>query len=93
MGCDVRTQIELPLEYRGVKIDVGYRLDMLVDDLVVLELKCVDSISPIHKAQIISYLKLTGKSLGLILNFHVVHMRHGIKRFVHGKEWKAPDTE
>jgi GxxExxY protein len=63
---------------------------MLIDDLVIVELKCVDSISAIHKAQIISYLKLSGKSLGLILNFHVVHLRDGIKRFVRGQDWKAP---
>jgi GxxExxY protein len=90
MGCLVQTQVQLPIEYRGVKVDAGYRLDMLIDDLVIVELKCVDSISAIHKAQIISYLKLSGKSLGLILNFHVVHLRDGIKRFVRGQDWKAP---
>ncbi len=88
LGLAVETQVALPINYDGVKLDVGYRIDMLVDGCVVVELKCVDSILPIHKAQVISYLKSSGNSLGLIINFNVVHLRNGIKRFVRGANWK-----
>ena len=58
----------------GVKLDLGYRMDLVVEDLVVVEIKSVDGISPVHQAQILSYLKLSGKSLGLLINFNVVHL-------------------
>ena len=87
-GHEVVCQLELPLEYDGAQLDVGYRIDMLVDDLVLVEVKCVEAINPVHKAQIISYLKLSGRSLGLLINFHVAHLKDGIKRFVEGKKWK-----
>ena len=74
--------------YRGVKLEIGYRMDLLVEDLIVVEIKSVDAISPIHQAQIISYLKLSGKSLGLLINFNVVHLKDGIRRFVNGTSWK-----
>lgn len=73
--------------YDGVKLDVGYRIDLLVEDLVVVELKSVDAISPVHQAQIISYLKLSNRSLGLLINFNVVHLKDGMKRFVNGTNW------
>jgi GxxExxY protein len=63
-------------------------MDMLVEDLVVVATKSVDTISPVHQAQIISYLKLSGKSLGLLINFNVVHLKDGIKRFVNGTNWR-----
>lgn len=69
-------------------MDIGYRIDLLVEDLVIVELKAIDEVAPIHQAQLISYLKLAGKSLGLMINFHVVHLRDGIKRYVSGKNWK-----
>jgi GxxExxY protein len=59
-----------------------------VEDRVIVELKSVDAISPVHQAQIISYLKLSGRSLGLLMNFNVVHLKDGIKRFVNGTGWK-----
>jgi GxxExxY protein len=62
-------------------------MDLLVEDLVVIELKCVEEVSPVHKAQILSYLKLSGKPVGLLINFHVVHLREGIHRFVNGTRW------
>ena len=61
---------------------------IVVEDLVIVEIKSVDAISPVHQAQIISYLKLSGKSLGLLINFNVVHLREGIRRFVNGMNWK-----
>ena len=81
-GLNVLTQVPLPLIYREVKLEVGYRLDLLVEDLVVVEIKAVDALAPIHQAQLISYLKLSGKRLGLLINFNVIHLKDGIKRVV-----------
>ena len=69
-------------------MDVGYRIDLLVENLIVAEIKSVDAISPVHQAQIITYLKLSGKSIALLINFNVAHLKDGIKRFVNGTGWK-----
>jgi GxxExxY protein len=82
------SQMGLPVVYDGVKLDLGYRIDLLVENLVVVELKSVDAVCPVHQAQILSYLKLSGKSIGLLINFNVVHLKDGIKRFVNGTGWK-----
>ena len=79
-GLNVLTQVPLPLVYREIKLDVGYRLDILVEDLVVIEIKSVDKFDPIHQAQTLSHLKLSGKRLGLLINFNVLHLKDGIKR-------------
>ncbi|MCY2991653.1 MAG: GxxExxY protein [Planctomycetota bacterium] len=81
-GLKVGTQVGLPVVYEGVNIDVGYRIDLLVEDLVIAELKAVDALAPIHQAQLLTYLKLSGKRLGLLINFNVVHLKDGIKRMV-----------
>ena len=86
-GFEVRTEVELPVVYEGVRIDLGYRIDLLVNDLVIVELKCVEKIASVHEAQIISYLRLSKKNVGLLINFHVRHLRDGIKRFVEGTDW------
>ncbi len=83
-GLKVISQLALPIVYDGVTIDAGYRIDCLVDDVVIVELKAVEKILPIHEAQILSYLKLSRKPLGLLLNFNVVHMKDGIKRLANG---------
>ncbi|MFA6505892.1 MAG: GxxExxY protein [Treponemataceae bacterium] len=83
-GLFVERQKELSLIYNGVTIDVGYRLDLLVNDTIILELKAVEKFHPVHQAQLLSYLKLSGKKLGLLLNFNVIHMKDGIKRMVNG---------
>jgi len=88
LGLGALAQLGLPVVYRGVKLDLGYRIDLLVENLVIVEIKSVDGISPVHQAQIISYLKLSGKSIGLLINFNVVHLKDGIKRFVDGTGWK-----
>ncbi len=75
-------QKPLPLTYKGTQLDCGYRLDFLVDNLVVVELKTVTTFAPIHTAQVITYLKLTRCKLGLLLNFHTSIMKKGIKRVV-----------
>jgi GxxExxY protein len=85
-GFEVKCQVELPVVYDGVRLDVGYRIDLLVNDNVVVELKCVEQITPLHEAQIISYLKLSKKRVGLLINFHVLHLKSGIKRFIEGTD-------
>jgi GxxExxY protein len=84
----VETQVALPVIYDGIKLDLGYRIDMLVNDLVVVELKSVEEISRIHVAQVLSYMKLSKKQLGLIINFNVLRLKDGIKRLVEGTGWK-----
>jgi GxxExxY protein len=83
-GLTVQSQHPLPIEYGPVRLDVGYRLDLLVEEKVILELKAVERTLPIHEAQLLSYLKLSGLKVGLLLNFHVAHFRDGIKRMVNG---------
>jgi GxxExxY protein len=78
----VERQVPLPLTYKGVKLDCGYRLDLLVDGLVIVELKTVDALNAVHKAQILSYLKLTGLHVGLLINFNVKILKHGLVRVV-----------
>ncbi|SRR5579871_2724126 len=87
-GLKVETQVGLPVVYDGIKLDLGYRIDMLVNDLVVVELKSVEEISRVHVAQVLSYMKLSKKQLGLIINFNVLHLKDGIKRLVEGTGWK-----
>lgn len=91
-GLRSATQVGLPVVYRGVKLELGYRIDLLVEDLVIVEIKSVEAISPVHQAQIISYLKLSGKSIGLLINFNVVHLKEGIRRFVNGSGWREDQT-
>jgi GxxExxY protein len=79
-GLETKTEVFLPVIYGGVQLDAGYRVDILVEQTVVLELKAVDELAPIHKAQLISYLKLGGFPVGLLINFNVVHLKEGIKR-------------
>ncbi|MBZ5531193.1 MAG: GxxExxY protein [Acidobacteriia bacterium] len=83
-GLTVLTQVPLPLVYREVRLDVGYRLDLLVEDLVVVEVKSVDGLAAIHTAQVLSYLKLSTKKLGILINFNSLHLRDGIRRVVSG---------
>jgi GxxExxY protein len=77
-----KRQHAIPIEYKGIKLDCGYRVDLLVEDLVIVELKSVDSLDPIHEAQILTYLKLTGLKVGLLINFNVPVLREGIKRLI-----------
>jgi GxxExxY protein len=82
-GCEVQTEVPVPLIYGGVKLgEVGYRLYILVGRELILEVKSVEAITPVHKAQLLSYLKLSGRRLGLLLNFNVVLLKSGITRVV-----------
>jgi GxxExxY protein len=87
-GVDSAAQVGLPVVYHGVKLELGYRIDLLVEGLVIVEIKSVEAVSPVHQAQLLSYLNLSGKSLGLLINFNVVHLKDGIRRFVNGTDWK-----
>jgi GxxExxY protein len=80
----------LPLDYKGVKLDCGYRLDFLIADMVVVEVKAADSLPPISQAQLLTYLKLGGWKVGLIINFHAPLLKEGIKRLVLGLEEGTP---
>jgi GxxExxY protein len=82
-GLNVRRQVEQPVTYRGLHMDCGYRIDLLVDGVVV-ELKAVDSLNAVHKAQVLSYLKLSGCQVGLLINFNVKLLKDGVQRIVNG---------
>jgi GxxExxY protein len=81
-GIDFTRQVPLPLNYKGLKLDCGYRLDLLVEDKIIVELKTVEAIAPIHEAQMLTYLKVRDMRVGLIINFNVRLLVDGIKRLV-----------
>ena len=82
-GLPFARQVPLPVRYKDVKLDCGYRIDLLVDDLVIVELKAIESLSPIHEAQLLTYLRLANRRVGLILNFNVATLvRGGVMRKV-----------
>src|SRR6185369_14468169 len=81
-GLRVETQVVLPVRYDGIKLDLGYRLDLVVEDQLVIELKAIENVLSVHKAQLLSYLRLSKMKLGLLINFHTTHLRDGITRIV-----------
>lgn len=81
-GLKVESQVPVPIRYKGMHLDAGFRIDLLVHDRVIVELKAVEKIQPIHTAQILTYLKMTELRMALILNFNVTMMRSGVKRIV-----------
>jgi len=87
-GVMVASQVGLPVVYDGEKIELGYRIDLIVGDQVIVEIKCVDAINPVHQAQLLSYMRLSGRPVGLLINFHVAHLRDGIKRMVDRYDWQ-----
>jgi GxxExxY protein len=89
-GRKVLTEVGLPLTYEGNTLEVGYRLDELVDDLIIVENKVVESILPIHQAQLMTYMKLSGKRIGFLLNWNVRRMKDGIRRVVYNLETPSP---
>jgi GxxExxY protein len=82
-GMRIQRQAELPVIYEGVRIEAGYRIDLLVEELVIVELKSVAEVVPLHEAQLLTYLKLSDRKVGLLINFNVAHLKDGIKRMVH----------
>jgi GxxExxY protein len=83
-GLDVLTQVPVPVSYRGVDLGIGYRMDMLAAGELVVELKTVVKLMPVHDAQLLSYLRLSGRRVGLLINFHVSRLKDGIHRIVNG---------
>jgi GxxExxY protein len=81
-GIHYERQKELPIEYKGVKLDCGYRLDIVVEESLILELKACERLEPIHEAQLLTYLKMTGIEVGLLINFNIPILRDGIRRLV-----------
>ncbi len=83
-GLKVERQKMLPVLYRGLRLDEGYRLDLLAEDTVIIELKAVSRLAEIHEAQLLSYLRLAAKPVGLLINFHVLRLTDGVRRVVNG---------
>jgi GxxExxY protein len=88
-GWDADTEVKLPLIYDGQRIDVGYKIDTLINKLVIVENKAVDALLPVHEAQLLTYMRLTDCKIGLLPNRNVPLMKHGIKRFV----WNLSDSD
>jgi len=83
-GINVQRQAPISIQYDGVKFDEGFRADLLVDDKVIVELKSVESLNPVHAKQVLTQLRLSGRKLGLLINFGEEHLKHGIKRIANG---------
>lgn len=87
-GLEVAGQVPLPIVYEGQKLEIGYRIDLIVEGKVVVEVKSVEAIHPIYEAQLLSYMRLSRIPVGLLVNFNVLHLRDGIKRMVDGRDWE-----
>lgn len=87
-GLEVAVQVPLPVVYEGKKLEVGCRIDLLVEHRLVVEVKSVETLHPIFEAQLLSYMRLSGVRVGLLMNFNVLHLRDGIKRMVDGQDWQ-----
>lgn len=81
-GIYTEKEKALPLIYQDVKLEIGYRVDLIVENKVIIEIKAVEALTDVHTAQVLTYLKLSGCKVGLLLNFHTAHLKQGIKRFV-----------
>jgi len=79
-GLRFRRQVEIPVVYKAIHLECGYKMDLVVDEQLVIELKTVEKIAPIHEAQLLTYLKLSGLHVGLLINFNVPVLKHGLKR-------------
>ena len=84
MHLTYETERQLSVTYDGIDIGLGYRVDLLVENEVIVEIKSVETILPVHEAQLLSYLRLSGKRVGLLLNFNVAHLKNGIRRKING---------
>ena len=81
-GIAYRRQVPLPIIYKDIRLDCGYRMDIVVEQELIVEIKAVEHITPLHEAQILTYLRLSGIKVGLLMNFNAVALRHGLRRFV-----------
>lgn len=91
-GMKVQTQVVLPIQYNGLNLDAGYRIDLLVEDIVIVELKAVEEMLPLYDAQILSYLRLRQLQVGLLINFNVVKLKEGLRRIVNNYSGPSPRT-
>ena len=82
LGFQTRTQVGLPLVYKSIRLDIGYRIDLLVNEKVIVEIKSVEALNDVHRKQLLTYLKLSGKKLGLLINFNVLNLKNAIERIV-----------
>lgn len=81
-GLKVSRQVGLPLHYGGVRLEIGYRIDLLVEEILIVEVKSVDAIAPVHEAQLLTYLRLSERRLGFLINFNVALLKQGLKRMI-----------
>jgi GxxExxY protein len=88
-GFSVASQVGLPVVFDGEKIELGYRIDLMVENVVIVEVKSVEAIHPVHQAQLLSYMRLSGIGVGLLINFNVKSLRDGVKRMVDGDSWET----
>jgi GxxExxY protein len=89
-GIGFQRQVSLPVNYKGLRLDCAYRLDLLVEDLVIVEIKAIDELDQIHSAQVLTYLKAAGKEVGLLMNFNVAVLKNGLKRLINDAAGKPP---
>jgi GxxExxY protein len=87
-GFEAATEVPQPVVYESQKLEVGYRIDLIVESRVIVEIKSVEAVHPIHQAELLSYTRLSGIPVGLLINFNVLHLRDGIKRMVEGRNWE-----
>ena len=92
-GVRFQRQVHLPVNYKGLKLECGYKLDLLVEDAVVVELKAVEALAPVHHAQLLTYLRALNKPVGLLINFNVPVLRNGLKRIVNRYAGPAPSGQ
>jgi GxxExxY protein len=90
LGLNFARQVAVPVEYKGLKLDCSYRLDLLVEDSVIVEVKALEQVLPVHPAQLLTYLKATGKPVGLLINFNVPILANGVKRMVNNYQDSSP---
>jgi GxxExxY protein len=88
-GLAFQRQVPLPVNYKGVKLDCGYRIDLLIEDAIIIEIKSNEGVAPVHCAQLLTYLKIAHKEVGLLINFNVPVLKHGLKRIVNAYEGSA----
>lgn len=82
VGLAIRRQVAVPVVYKDIKLECGYRIDILVENIVVIELKSIEEFAPVHEAQILTYMKFAKKTIGLLINFNVTLLKNGLKRYI-----------
>jgi GxxExxY protein len=91
-GLSFRAQVALPVIYKGVRLETGYRIDMLIEDQIVVEIEAIEAIAPVHRAQLLTYLKIGNYPVGLLLNFNVPVLKDGIVRIINSSVARSPMT-